>query len=273
MELFPEDAIALVTGGGRGLGAAISRGFGREGVHTLVGYCSDLRAAETTVKAIHDEGGSAECRQVDIADEASVTELFRSIRHDFGRLDALVNNAAITRDGLVMTMSSSTFRDVIETNLIGTFLCCRAGLRIMANQRSGSIVNVSSGTTVRGGWGQANYVASKGGLEALSQALALEAGQYGVRVNSVSPGFIATDMSKMLPLELIGREIPIGRLATPEEVAAVIVFTASPAASYVTGTNILVDGAGAISGLPPDAIRGSARRGRSTTRTATKETT
>jgi 3-oxoacyl-[acyl-carrier protein] reductase len=159
-----------------------------------------------------------------------------------------------------MAMSSASFREVISVNLVGTFLCCREALRIMANQRRGVIVNISSGITVRGGWGQANYVASKGGIVAFSQALALEAGQYGVRVNTVSPGFIATDMSKMLPLELIGREIPIGRLATADEVASAIVFVASDRASYVTGTDLLVDGAGSVAGLPPDAIRGKARR-------------
>ena len=260
MTLFPSGSIAVVTGGGRGLGAAITAALVDEGVDVLVTYRSDEAAACRTVAQLSDRPGTATAYRVDISDEDSVKSFFRLVRRQYGRLDTLINNAGITSDGLVMAMSVANFRKVLDVNLVGTFLCSREALRIMANQGSGSIINISSGTIFRGGWGQANYTASKGAIVSFTQSLALEAAQYNVRAATVSPGFIHTDMTRGLPAHELGPEIPIGRLAAPEEIAAAVVFASSPKASYLTGTNLLIDGGACIVGLPPSRLRELTRR-------------
>jgi 3-oxoacyl-[acyl-carrier protein] reductase len=241
MEMFEPDSVAVVTGGSRGIGRAVVRALAGEGVSVLFTYRQNAELAKELCDELHAAGGQAEAHQLDVSDENQVREFFRMIRRNNRRLDMLVSSAGIAHDGLTATMPVSRFREVIEVNLIGAFLCSREALRIMVSRRAGNIVFVSSALSHRGGRGQANYCASKGALWSLTHALALEAAPYGVRVNSVSPGYVDTDMTRRLP-DHATREIPLGRLATPEEIACAVLVACSPRLSYLTGSNVVVDG-------------------------------
>ncbi|HUC27622.1 MAG TPA: 3-oxoacyl-ACP reductase family protein [Streptosporangiaceae bacterium] len=242
VKMFEPDSVAVVTGGSRGIGRAIVQALAAEGVKVFFTYLSNADKAKALLDELGNAGHCAEAHQLDVSDEDQVREYFRMIRKSGKRLDVLVNSAGIALDGLVATMSAGRFRKVIDVNVIGAFLCSREALRFMVECRAGSVVFISSALSHRGGRGQGNYCASKGALWSLTHALALEAAPYGVRVNSISPGFVDTDMTRRLPREAINAAVPLGRLATPEEIAQAVLLAASPRLSYLTGSDIVVDG-------------------------------
>lgn len=246
MRLFDAPTVAVVTGGSRGIGRAVVETLADEGVHVVFTYRNDEGAAKQLVQDLGGRG-QVEAVRLDVTDEEQVRHVFRDVRKRLGGLQVLVNNAGIRDDGLLAAMSLKKFDDVVRTNLHGSFLCAREALRVMSGGRRGSIVNVSSAIVAGGGRGQANYCSSKFALLGLTRSLALEACAYNVRVNTVSPGFVDTDMVRGLPVQDIARGIPLARVAAPNEVAQVIAFVASDRASYLTGANVLADGGLAVS--------------------------
>jgi 3-oxoacyl-[acyl-carrier protein] reductase len=236
---------ALVTGGSRGIGAAIAVELARAGAAVAFTYRSHPAGAEETAKRIGESGGRALALACDVADTAAVDALVARVQQELGGLDVLVNNAGIARDQLILRMKPEDFDAVIATNLRGTWNLCRAVAKPMLRARGGRIINVSSVVARMGNPGQTNYAASKGGIEALTRSLARELGSRGITVNAVAPGFIDTEMTAELPAEqkqaLLG-QIPLGRLGTVEDVAQAVRFLASGAAAYVTGQVIHVNG-------------------------------
>lgn len=237
--------VVLVTGSSRGLGKAMAEEFGRNGYRVAVHFVSSEGPARAVVDAIRAAGGEAEAFGADVADAAACQALVKAVVERFGALDVLVNNAGITRDTLALRMKDDDWRAVLDTNLSSAFYLARAALRGMLRAGFGRIVNISSVVGIRGNVGQANYVTAKAGLIGLSKALAREYASKGITVNTVAPGFIASDMTDALPAELREaylREIPAGRFGTPEDVARVVAFLASDAAAYVNGQTLAVDG-------------------------------
>ena len=231
--------IAIVTGASRGIGKAIAEELADAGATVIVNYNRNVEAAQATAKAI---GGIAV--QADISTESGCKALIDAAVEQ-GGIDILVNNAGITRDGLMVRMSDADWDDVIRTNLQSAFRLCRASTEIMMRARSGSIINITSVSGIRGNAGQANYAASKAALAAMSTSLAKEMGRRGIRVNCVAPGFVATDMVDAMNPKIVDAAknmIPMRRLAEPTEVAKVVRFLASDDASYVTGQQWVVDG-------------------------------
>jgi 3-oxoacyl-[acyl-carrier protein] reductase len=227
---------ALVTGASRGIGRAIALELARAGAEVVVGY----RSGEQEAAAVAAEA-NGRAIQADVSDPDSA----RSLVEAAGDLDVLVNNAGITRDGLLARMSDDDWRDVIETNLSSVFYTCRAVSRPMMKRRSGSIVNVSSIVGVRGNWGQTNYAASKAGIIGFTKSLARELGSRNVRANVVTPGYVRTQLTDVLPEDattaMLGAT-PLGRLGEPEDVAGAVRFLCSDAAAFVTGAVVHVDG-------------------------------
>jgi 3-oxoacyl-[acyl-carrier protein] reductase len=235
--------VALVTGASRGIGAAIARELARAGAKVVVNYASSPAAAEAVVAEINNAGGSAWSHQANVADEAQVDSMVKAVLEREGRLDVLVNNAGITRDGLLMRMKSADWQSVIDLNLTGVFLCTRAVSRSMLKARSGRIINITSVVGLMGNPGQANYSAAKAGVIGLTRSSAAEFASRGVTVNAVAPGFIESDMTSELDKEPILNAIPMGRMGQPAEVAAAVRFLAADqAAAYMTGQVLQVDG-------------------------------
>ena len=237
--------VALVTGGSRGIGRAVAELLGSRGHHVAINYLSNRSAAEEVVEAISDGGGGAIAVQADVGDEAAVAGLVEEVESELGSVDVLVNNAGITRDDLIMRMKTDAWDQVIETNLRSVYLCSKAVMRGMLRARWGRIVSLSSVAGVYGNAGQANYSAAKAGIIGLTKALAKEVGSRGITVNAVAPGFIETDMTAALgedAAEAVADRITLGRLGSPQEVAATVGYLASDDASYVTGQTIVVDG-------------------------------
>ena len=234
---------ALVTGGGRGIGKAIALALGEAGAEVVVNYSSSAAAAEVVVETITAAGGQAYAVQANVAIEDEVDGLIKTVLERSGRLDVLVNNAGITRDGLLMRMKTPDWQSVIDLNLTGVFLCSRAVARPMLKQKSGRIINITSVVGLMGNAGQANYAAAKAGVIGLTRSTAKELASRGITVNAVAPGFIATDMTKDLDADAILKDIPLGQFGTQEQVAGAVRFLAAdPAAAYITGQVLQVDG-------------------------------
>jgi 3-oxoacyl-[acyl-carrier protein] reductase len=251
-----KDQVALVTGGSRGIGKGIVLALAREGAKVTFVYHSNRDAATQLEQEVAAAGGVAKGVQADVADLKAADVVVGGVLADHGRLDILVNNAGVIRDKLFLTMDPDDWTTVINTNLNGVFAFCKAVAKQMAfKQRSGRIVNVSSIAAEHVNKGQANYAASKGAINSFTRVLAAELAARNVLVNAVAPGFIATDMSatvrNMAGEDNLKKLIPVKRLGTPEDIANVVVFLCSPAAAYVTGQIITVDGGlslGAVSG-------------------------
>ena len=236
---------ALVTGAAKGIGKAIALQMAAEGAHVIVNFNGSLERANQTVEEIVAAGGSAEVYQCDVSDYSAVTKMIGTIIEKCGKLDVLLNNAGITRDGLLMRMSEEMFDDVIAANLKGCFNCMQVASRYMIKARSGRIINMSSVSGVLGNAGQVNYSASKAGIIGMTKSAAREMAARGITVNAIAPGFIATDMTAILSekaKEAILASIPLGYMGTPEDIAATAVFLASDEAKYITGQTISVDG-------------------------------
>ncbi len=245
MKLDLTGQIALVTGGGRGIGRAIARELAAAGATVVVNYREGAAAAEESVAAIREAGGRGQAIQADVADPTAVEAMVKTVIKEYGRLDILVNNAGITRDNLLLRMKDEEFDQVLTTNLRGVFVCTRAVLRQMSKQRSGRIINITSVIGLLGNSGQANYAAAKAGVIGFTRSTAREIASRGVTVNAVAPGFIETEMTAVLNEEtrkaILG-SIPLGRFGQPEEVARLVCFLASDAAAYITGQTMTVDG-------------------------------
>jgi 3-oxoacyl-[acyl-carrier protein] reductase len=236
--------VALVTGASRGIGAAIAGQLGEQGA-TVIGTATSAQGAEAITESFRQKGIMGRGMALNVTDAESVAEVLKTIVKDFGAISILVNNAGITRDNLLLRMKDDEWEQVIDTNLNAIYRLSKACLRGMAKARWGRIINISSVVGSMGNAGQANYSATKAGVEGFSRALAREIGSRGVTVNAVAPGFIDTDMTRELPeaqREALLSQIAVGRLGQPEEIAAVVGFLASDAAAYITGETIHVNG-------------------------------
>jgi 3-oxoacyl-[acyl-carrier protein] reductase len=242
--------IALVTGGARGIGKETSLLLAEAGAQVVINFHRSRREAEGVREEIIGKGGSAEIVQADIAKPEEIGMLFHVIRGKFGKIDILVNNAGIIKDNLLLSMEISDWDSIIDLNLRGAFLCTKYAAEMMMHRHSGKIINISSVCAVKGGRGQTNYAASKGGLISFTRACAVELSGKGIQVNAVLPGMIVTDMSSRVRKragEEILRCIPCGRFGEPGDVAQVILFLASHMSDYITGQAIPVDGGLSIS--------------------------
>jgi len=240
-----EGKVALVTGGSQGIGAAIAQSLGAAGAHVVVAARTEAKAAEVAA-SIAAAGGSAEALRLDIADAASVSEAMKTLGAKHGRLDVLVNNAGITADGLILRMPKDAWDRVISTDLTGVFLVSQEAVKLMIKKRvPGRIISITSVVGLMGNAGQTNYAAAKAGVVGFTKALAREIGSRGITVNAVAPGYIATAMTDALNEEQktkLESEIVLGRLGSVDDVAGAVLFLASDAASYITGTCLNVSG-------------------------------
>jgi 3-oxoacyl-[acyl-carrier protein] reductase len=245
MSLFSlENNVALVTGASRGLGHAIALGLGRSGA-TVVGTATSESGAERITQALQAEGIQGEGRVLDVTDRDAAGTLIKAIADSYGPVSILVNNAGITRDNLIMRMKDEEWDDIVDTNLSAVYRMSKAVLRGMMKARGGRIVNIASVVGCMGNAGQSNYAAAKAGVMGLTRSLAREVGSRGITVNAVAPGFIATDMTDELDAEqrqALLDQTPLERLGDPEEVAAAVVYLASPAAAYITGETLNING-------------------------------
>lgn len=239
-----EGKVVVVTGASRGIGRQIAVEFGRRGA-AVACIATSVGNVATTVEEIVSAGGKANAYGLDVSDSESVESVFGQIASDLGQVEILVNNAGITRDTLLMRMKDEDWDRVIAINLKGAYLCTKAVMRAMMKARSGRIINISSIVGLHGAAGQANYAASKAGLIGFTLATAKELGSRGITCNAVAPGFIETDMTSELPDEMretVVKQAPIGRLGTPADIAAAVLFLASDEAGYITGQTLTVDG-------------------------------
>ncbi|MBM15770.1 MAG: 3-oxoacyl-ACP reductase [Nitrospina sp.] len=236
--------IALITGGAQGIGSIISKELAGQGAHVVLGDINQ-EGAEETVAEIKNSGGKASAVKIDVSNATDVRRVFDSILNEYKPIDIVVNNAGITRDALLLRMKEVDWDLVLNINLKGSFLCSQQAIKQMLKQKSGSIVNIASIVGVMGNFGQANYSASKAGLIGFTKTLAREVAPRGIRANAVAPGFIDTEMTRVLEdsirLKLI-EQIPLARLGQPEDVARCVSFLVSENASYITGQVINVNG-------------------------------
>jgi 3-oxoacyl-[acyl-carrier protein] reductase len=232
---------AIVTGGSRGIGRAIVVALAEAGFNVAFSYAANKAAATEVENTVKVFGGEVLAVQADAANPLEAQALIDQAQEKFGRIDVLVNNAGVTRDGLLMRMSDDDWAKVIDTNLTGAFYTCRAVSRLMLKQRSGAIVNISSVVGVYGNAGQANYAASKAGLIGFTKSLAKEFGSRSVTANVIAPGFIVTDMTENVPKDKLMEHIPLGRLGEPEDIAKTVLFLVT-SGGYITGQVIHVDG-------------------------------
>jgi 3-oxoacyl-[acyl-carrier protein] reductase len=240
-----QDRVAIVTGGSRGIGRAICLELARDGATVVVNYRSRSDEAERVVADIVAGGGRAIAVEADVTVEPAVRRLVDATARQFKRIDILVTSAGVVRDQLAAAMTLEQWEDVIQTNLRGTFLCIREALPTMMAQKSGTVVNLSSIAADRAGRGHCNYVAAKGGINAMTRSLALELAPKGIRVNAVSPGVIVTDMTKRIRTFVEGdilAQIPLRRFGEPSDVARAVSFLVSDEASYITGEILHVTG-------------------------------
>jgi 3-oxoacyl-[acyl-carrier protein] reductase len=251
-----QDQVAVVTGGSRGIGRAIVRTLAANGAKVAFVYRGSTDAAQELEAEVTAAGGVAKAIQADVADPAAADRVIDAVLADWGRVDILVNNAGVIRDKLFLQMEADDWKTVLDTNLLGTVNFCKAVSKPMAfKQRRGRIVNVSSIAADHVNKGQANYAASKGAVNSFTRVLAAELGKRNVLVNAVAPGFIETDMSEavrnMAGEDALKKMIPVNRLGKPEDIAGVVLFLCGPAAGYMTGQVLTVDGGlslGAVGG-------------------------
>jgi 3-oxoacyl-[acyl-carrier protein] reductase len=239
-----KDRVALVTGASQGIGRATALALARAGAK-VVGAARNAEKLSAVIAEIAFAGGEALAMPMDVADAAHIKTGFAQVIEHFGRLDILVNNAAITRDGLAVRMKAEDWETVLRTNLTGAYLCTQQALAGMMRQRSGRIINVASVVAQMGNAGQANYVTAKAGLIGLTKAIAIEMASRNITVNAVAPGFIASPMTDPLPDKIkedLRARIPLGRLGADTDVAAAIVFLASDEAGYITGHVLDING-------------------------------
>ncbi|MDP6685852.1 MAG: 3-oxoacyl-[acyl-carrier-protein] reductase [Candidatus Omnitrophota bacterium] len=243
-EVSLEGKVALITGGARGIGREIALSFAREGAN--IALCDvNLEATEKTAKEIQDLGRECMAVQADVTDSKSVQDMMDKILDKFKKLDILINNAGITKDGLVLRMSEDDWDKVIAVNLKGSFVCTKIAAKVMLKQRFGKMVNLASIIGIMGNIGQANYSASKAGIIGLTKSVAKELAPRGITVNAIAPGFIKTEMTSKLPEEVqknMLSAIPLGRFGGPKDVANLALFLSSESSSYITGQVIQIDG-------------------------------
>ncbi len=237
--------VALVTGGSRGIGRACAERLARDGFEVYLTYVSRPEEAEKVVAAITAAGGEAKAFRLDASSREAMTAFFAEEIKDKVTLEVLVNNAGITKDGLIIRMKDEDWDKVIQVNLTGAFACLRESAKIMIKQRFGRIINIASVVGQMGNAGQANYVAAKAGLIGLTKSAARELASRNITVNAVTPGFVQTDMTAELPEAIVSKmleNIPLGRLGGPEDIAAAVSFLAGEGAGYVTGQVLAVNG-------------------------------
>lgn len=240
-----EGRVAVVTGGGRGIGRAIAQKLGAKGAKVAVSYRANDEAAEETNRLVREAGGECELFKGDVSDADDVKRLFDGAAEAFGPVEILVNNAGTTRDNIMLRMKEEEFDEVLDTNLKGAYNCTRAVLRGMVRNRWGRIVNVSSVVGLSGNPGQANYAASKAGLIGFTKSVAREVAERNITVNAVAPGYVETELTGSLDesvKEQILAQVAAGRFGEPEEIAEVVAFLCGEGARYVTGQTIAVDG-------------------------------
>ncbi|MDC3041327.1 3-oxoacyl-[acyl-carrier-protein] reductase [Prochlorococcus sp. AH-736-B08] len=235
--------VALITGASRGIGKEIALELSRLGAEVFINYSSSDKKAEEVVNSIKNLGGKAHKLKFDVSKEDSVSKAFEEIIKINGSIDILINNAGITRDGLLMRMKSEQWDEVLNTNLKGVFLCTKYASKFMMKKRSGSIVNISSVVGIIGNPGQANYSAAKAGVIGFTKTCAKEFASRGINVNAIAPGFIETEMTEKLNTEEILKVIPLGKLGSCTQIADLVSFlVSSNAGSYITGQTISIDG-------------------------------
>jgi acetoacetyl-CoA reductase len=241
-----DDKVALVTGGMGGLGTALCRRLGAAGFRVAATYSPGNKTPEAWLAAQRDEGFSFTAYKVDVADYADCEWMMQKLLAEMGRLDVLVNNAGITRDRSLRKMSKEDWDVVLRADLDSVFNMTRQAIEPMIAQKSGRIVNISSVNGQQGAFGQANYSAAKAGMHGFTKALALETARHGITVNTVSPGYLRTQMTDQVPPEIMQQkilpQIPLGRLGEPHEVAALVAYLASDEAAFITGANIAING-------------------------------